>query len=87
MISPCRLGIALGIVWGLALALLALIAHMTPYYGHPFIQTLDSVYMGYSPTYEGAFLGFFWGFITFFVGAALVGWVYNLLSCKKESCR
>ncbi len=83
-ISPCRFGVALGLVWGMALAVLALIAHATVYYGHPFIQTLDSVYMGYSPTYEGAFLGFVWGFSDFFLFGIFVAWIYNLLHSKQD---
>lgn len=77
-LSPWRIGMACGLIWGLGLLILGFIAHATYLYGHPFIQALDSIYIGYSPTVSGAFIGFCWGFIDFFVFGTLVAWIYNL---------
>lgn len=77
-LSPWRTGFAVGLIWAIGLFALALISHNTIYYGHPFIQAIDSVYIGYSPTIEGAFIGFCWGLIDFFIFGWLVAWVYNL---------
>lgn len=78
-LSPWRVGLALGFIWALSLFVLALISHNTIYYGHPFIQAIDSVYIGYSPTVDGAFIGFCWGFVDFFIFGWLVAWVYNII--------
>lgn len=78
-LSPVRVGLALGFIWGLSLFILALISLNTIYYGHPFIQALDSIYIYYSPTVEGAFVGFCWGFLDFFIFGWLVAKVYNLI--------
>lgn len=83
-LSPWRMGFAVGLIWSLTLFVLALIAHNTIFYGHPFIQALDSVYIGYSPTVEGAFIGLCWGFIDFFIFGWLVTWVYNLVLPKHK---
>lgn len=59
--------------------ILALIGYGSIFYGQPLIQMINSVYIGYGPTVEGAFIGFFWGFIDFFIFGWLVGIVYNAL--------
>jgi hypothetical protein len=83
-LSPWRVGIGFGFIWALGLFILALISHNTIYYGHPFIQSLDSVYIGYSPTVEGAFVGLCWGFINFFIFGWLVAWLYNILLPRQK---
>lgn len=83
--SPRRLGFAFGVIWGLSLFILGLIAHSTIYYGHLIIQTLDSIYFGYEATVEGAFIGFLWGFCDAFIAGWLIAWVYNLCATSKAS--
>ena len=76
-LCPWRIGLVLGLVWGIGLAAVALVASHTIYYGQPFIQAMDSVYMGYAPTTDGAMIGFLWGFVGFFLFGWLVGFIYN----------
>ena len=77
-LSPWRVGLALGIMWGLSLLILAFISYNTIYYGHPFIQAVDSIYIGYAPTIDGAFIGFGWGFVASFIFGWLLARIYNL---------
>lgn len=83
-LSPWRAGLALGFIWGLALLILSLISYNTIYYGHPFIQAVDSIYVGYAPTIDGAFVGFGWGFIASFIFGWLVASVYNCLLPRRR---
>lgn len=83
-LSPWRVGVALGFIWGLGLLILAFISLNTIYYGHPFIQALDSIYIRYSPTVDGAFIGFCWGFVNFFIFGWLVAVVYNFCLPRKK---
>jgi hypothetical protein len=50
------------------------------------LQKLHHVYLGYSISWGGAFIGLVWGFIDGFIGGALVAWLYNkfLGSASKE---
>lgn len=77
-LSPWRVGFAMGGIWGLSLLIIGLIAHSTIYYGHPFIQALDSVYIGYAPTVDGAFVGLAWGFCGFFIFGWCISRLYNM---------
>lgn len=76
-LSPTTLGFAMGMIWGLSLFVLGLIGYGSMFYGHPMIQMISSVYLGYGPTVEGAFIGFAWGFVDFFMFGWLAGLVYN----------
>jgi len=78
------MGIAFGFIWALGLFILALISYNTIYYGHPFIQSMDSIYIGYSPTIDGAFMGLCWGFISFFIFGWLVASVYNFMLPRQK---
>ena len=70
------LGLASGIVWGLAIFLLT---YWFIILGHPgrILMKLSNVYFGYSVTWYGAFVGLIWGFVDGFIGGALLAWVYN----------
>lgn len=83
-LSPWRVGLALGCIWGLSLLIIGLIASSTMYYGHPFVQALDSVYIGYAPTVDGAFVGLAWGFIGFFIFGWCISILYNLFLPKSQ---
>ncbi len=75
------LGLAGGIVWGLAIFL-------TTYwflvfgYGGTMLAKLSNVYLGYSVTWYGAFVGLVWGFIDGFIGGVLLAWLYNKFAGK-----
>lgn len=71
-------GLALGIVWGLSLFILTLIAINTGYsYADIFLGVIDSIYPWYSWSVAGAFVGLGLGFIDGFLGGAIIAWIYN----------
>jgi hypothetical protein len=79
MLNAKNFGLAGGILWGLSLFLMTLLAHLTGY-GTPFLRLLESVYPGYSLSLGGALLGLIYGFIDGFVGLFLLAWLYNWLN-------
>lgn len=74
-IDGIRLGIAGGVVLGLSLFFLTVIASSTGY-GVEMLSFL-SFYPGYDMSAAGATLGFVWGFIDGFIFFALLAWIYN----------
>ena len=70
------LGLASGIVWGLSIFLLT---YWFIFFGHPgnILIKLSGVYLGYSVTWYGAFVGLIWGFADAFIGGAVLAWLYN----------
>jgi hypothetical protein len=81
------LGLALGVLWGVALCAFALFVMLVPGdYGANFINAMGSLYIGYHATWLGAFLGLIWGFIDAFFAGVIVAWLYNCFlgcCCKK----
>lgn len=87
-LSPCGLGCALGVLWGVSVFIMGLIA--TYYaYGKPFVHTLSLFYLGYAPNLFGSFLGGIIGFIDAFIGGVILAWLYNAFSghCSKKHDR
>ena len=83
-INPVSMGLSLGILWGISVFLMGLLAYHYSY-GKPFVEMLATLYLGFSPTISGGLLGFIDAFITGF----LVVWLYNCINscsccCKKE---
>jgi hypothetical protein len=70
------LGLAGGIVWGLAIFLLTYWFLIRGLEGET-LARLGNLYLGYSVTWYGGFVGLIWGFIDGFIGGALVAWLYN----------
>ncbi len=75
-LKPVALGLALGIIWGVFLML------MTWWFlivGSPgsTLAKLGIIYLGYSVSFGGAFLGLIWGFIDGFIGGVIIAWLYN----------
>jgi hypothetical protein len=81
-IDGVRLGIAGGIVIGLAVFFLTVIA-VTTGQGSEFLE-IFKFYPGYAVTGSGAALGFIWGFVDGFIGFALLGWLYNHIHLYKK---
>jgi len=75
------LALAGGIVWGLAIFL---ITYWFLVFGHggTTLFKLSNVYLGYSVTWYGAFVGLVWGFVNGFIGGALLAWLYNKFAGK-----
>ncbi|CEK09209.1 bacteriophage holin [Legionella hackeliae] len=79
-LSPVALGLSLGVIWGISILILGLIA--TYYsYAKPFVSAMGALYVGYEPTVIGSLLGGLIAFIDFFIFGFLIGWLYNLFAC------
>lgn len=85
-LNPVALGMAIGIIWGVSLLIIGLIATGTSY-GHPFISAVATVYIGYAPTVLGSLIGFVIGLVDGFIDGFIIGWLYNVFAgCCKKNC-
>ena len=82
-LSIKALGLACGILWGLAIFLLTYWFLLRGFEGET-LARLRNVYLGYSVTWYGGFIGLVWGFIDGFIGGALLAWLYNRFACVKS---
>ncbi|MBD3304498.1 hypothetical protein GF343_05100 [Candidatus Woesearchaeota archaeon] len=73
--NPKALGLAFGILWGLACLLIGIFAMYG--YGNQFLDLFASVYKGYAATWGGAVIGAIWGFVDGFIGGYILAWLYN----------
>jgi hypothetical protein len=81
MLSPTRLGLAGGILWGISLFLMTLLSIWTQY-GSQFLSLVADIYPGYSTTPAGSIIGLFWGFLDGFLGLFILAWLYNKLGTQ-----
>jgi hypothetical protein len=71
-----------GIVWGVALFVVTLISIPTGY-AMSFLQSIASVYPGYSVSVTGSIVGLIYGFLDVFIGVYITVWVYKQLGKSK----
>ncbi len=89
------LGLAMGLVWGVMMLVMGIIA-MNGDYGKLFFDMMASMYPGYAATLGGSLIGLVWGFIDGFIGGFLIATIYNFVCgrcckcfckcCEKGSC-
>lgn len=91
-LSVCNLAFSLGIVIGLGAFLATLFAMMLNT-GGLLIQTMQSVFVNYEPTFIGAVWGLVYGFVWGFVHGGFIAFFYNLCgrccpckNCKADKC-
>ncbi len=70
------LGLALGVSWAISVFLLAIVAAAFGW-GVNVAVALQSLYLGYGPTFVGAVTGAVWAFVHGLIGGAMIGWFYN----------
>ena len=73
------LGLAFGIIWGIALIIIGLTA-MQFNYGTSFVNALGSLYIGYKATLLGCLIGAAWGFVDAGIFGVILAWLYNKLA-------
>ena len=73
------LGLTLGIIWGVCVFIMTLIAIPTGY-GGIVLSGVKSVYPGYTIGPVGSIVGLILGFIDGFIGGYLIAFVYNKLA-------
>jgi hypothetical protein len=70
-----------GIIWGLSLFLLTWwIILLEGATGEP--TFLGRVYLGFTVSPAGSFIGFVWAFVDGLIGGAIFSWLYNLISTR-----
>ena len=82
----CRIDVlghalALGVLWGVYLFILALLAGWGVRFmwvSAELVNILSSVYPGYTIGLTGAFMGLIQGFICGSVGGLLIAWLHNI---------
>lgn len=80
-LNKVALGLAFGVIWGLSVLLMGLLAHFLKY-GVEFVSSMGAVYVGYNNTILGSLVGGLLGFLDGFVGGYLIALVYNYFSQK-----
>lgn len=85
-LNPIAFGLSFGVLWGIGILLMGLIA--TYYaYGHGFVISVGTVYPGYTPSIKGSILGAVIAFIDAFIMGFLIAWLYNKFNtCKCVCC-
>ncbi len=73
------LGLSLGLVWGLAILLGTWWFIIFGIRGE-MLSNLGNIYIGYSVSWGGSFIGFIWGFVDGFVAGVLIAWFYGIFS-------
>ncbi|MCK4870116.1 MAG: bacteriophage holin [Gammaproteobacteria bacterium] len=77
-LHPLSFGLALGLLWAVALFTMATVGEFVGGYGLGFVKGIGTIYVGYGATMTGALIGAAWGFVDACVGGILVAWIYNL---------
>ena len=68
-----------GIIWGLGLFFLTW--WMIAFGGATGEKTIiGKIYIGYSISAAGSFIGLMWGFVDALIGGAIFAWLYNLIA-------
>ena len=86
-ICPKAFGLALGVLWGLSVLLIGLMAHHLMYGVH-FVEAVGTLYIGYAPSILGSILGAIMGFIDAFISGYLLAWLYNWFAdCQNKKSK
>ena len=80
-INPVALGISFGIVSGLTLFGMGLMAQMF-LHGKPIVAALGTMYISYNGSMMNSLLGGVIGFVNAFIAGFIAAWVYNFLLDK-----
>jgi len=80
-LNPIAFALAGGIIWGVAVFLMALVSGGTGY-GIGFVYAIGTIYIGVQPGIVGAFLGLVYGFIDMFIAGFIFVLLYNMIEAK-----
>ena len=84
-LHPLALGLSLGVLWGISIFIIGLIAHFF-IYGRAFVLTMGTIYIGYHPSILGSIVGGIIGFIDAYIAGVIIAWLYNCFAghCGKK---
>jgi len=77
-LDPQRVGLTLAIMTAFGILFLGLLSKFLGW-ASPIVRLIESLYIGYTDTCKGIFIGMIWGFLDGFVGGYLFAWIYNKL--------
>lgn len=77
MLNPKKLGYAGGILGGLTMLIVTILAVASGCYGLEWLEGMKSLYPGYKISYLGSIVGMVYGLIDGFVFFYLLAWLYN----------
>ena len=75
-INTKALALSMGIIWGLGIFFLTAWFLIMCYEGNP-LSKLSMVYLGYSVSWFGAFVGLIYGFVDGLIVGVCLGYLYN----------
>jgi|GEM_PF-329504 len=70
--------LSVGIILALAVFIVTVIAVLFHWEANT-LWKLHKIYIGYSPSWPGAFVGLVWGFVDGCIAGAIFAWLYNKL--------
>ena len=76
--QPVPLGVAIGALGAIYVGFLGISAMFG--WGTALVDSLSSLYIGYSASVGGAIVGAVWGFADGFIAGYVIAWVYNQLA-------
>lgn len=85
-LSVKGLGLTMGLLWGVGLCLMTLVATYSGYMAPQLELLLVGVYPWYDVSLVGAFIGLGEGFVDGLIGGVVFAWVYNYLCCCCGKC-
>lgn len=82
-LSTKGLALSFGILWGLCIFVMTILAIYLNGYGLAFLDvTAGALYPYYTISWAGAFVGLVAGFIDGAIGGFIIAWVYNKFAGK-----
>lgn len=76
--QPLALGVAIGVLWAIYVAGLAIVAMFD--WGTGLVAPLASLYIGFGASIAGAIIGAIWAFFDGFVAGVIIAWIYNAVA-------
>ncbi len=74
---PVALGVAIGVLWAAYVVFVGITAMFG--WGNAIVNTLSSLYLGYSASVIGVVIGGLWAFLDGFIAGVVITWIYNKL--------
>jgi hypothetical protein len=86
-LNVTALAITAALIWGGAILVVGFANMVWPPYGQAFLNVVASIYPGYQPGtgFGSVVSGALYGLVDGGIGAAVFGWLYNLIAGRSAS--